>query len=110
MCTPPQRVTALLTDVSVPRGAMFTLSSVYIRVIYIFIPPICENEELSWKSLLMSLFIEIDRRMAVLNLNAALSVVNEFLSQFTTNFHEILHTIFHSCRDYPESFDKYLRS
>ena len=40
--------------------------------------------------------------------------VNEFcgfLIQFSTNFHEILHTlftdIFHSCRDCPESFAKF---
>ena len=34
---------------------------------------------------------------------------NEFrgyICQFSTNFREIVHTLFHSCRDYPESFAK----
>ena len=30
-----------------------------------------------------------------------------FLSKFSNNFQEILHTIFHSCHDYPEGFAKF---
>ena len=34
-------------------------------------------------------------------------ISQSILNQFSLNF---THTIFHSCRDYPENFDKYLRS
>ena len=42
-----------------------------------------------------------------LNSSTGVNEFRGFLSQFSTNFHEIVHTISHSRRDYHENFAKF---